>query len=59
MQDAVKTIIEYIGEDPERDGLKRTPLRVEKSFAYLTKGYAENPDQILTRHFFPLKAKEP
>jgi GTP cyclohydrolase I len=36
-----------IGEDPDRDGLVRTPERMQKSLQYLTQGYSKNPDEIL------------
>jgi GTP cyclohydrolase I len=41
-----------IGEDPKREGLLRTPLRVAKSYEYLTKGYRENLDDILNNAIF-------
>ncbi len=40
------------GEDPERDGLLRTPERMEKAMAFLTRGYAMNPTQILRDALF-------
>ena len=40
MQDAVLKLLKAIGEDPGREGLKRTPQRVEESLRYLTIGYA-------------------
>ena len=39
MEEAVRVILESIGEDPERQGLQRTPQRVAKAFAELTSGY--------------------
>ena len=38
----VKSLLRELGEDPERDGLKRTPGRVAKSLAYLTRGYRQD-----------------
>lgn len=52
MQEAVKTIIEKIGEDPNREGLIKTPLRVEKSYEFLTKGYKQDPMSMLTSAIF-------
>ncbi len=40
------------GEDPERDGLLRTPERMEKSMAFLTRGYDMDPTQILRGALF-------
>ena len=36
---AVKTILECIGEDPERAGIQKTPIRYAKALLYLTRGY--------------------
>lgn len=38
---AVRTLLECIGEDPDREGLVRTPTRYAKALMYLTKGYEE------------------
>ena len=48
----VHTILEEVGENPERDGLKRTPERVGKAFQFLTKGYHEDPEAILRSALF-------
>ncbi|HUX59241.1 MAG TPA: GTP cyclohydrolase I FolE [Bacteroidales bacterium] len=45
-------VLELIGEDPDREGLKRTPLRVAKSLNYLTNGYKMNAEQILKSAMF-------
>ena len=47
MIDAVKKILLEIGEDPSRDGLAKTPARVEEALRFLTSGYAQNADSIL------------
>ncbi len=45
-------ILESIGEDPEREGLVKTPLRVAKAMQFLTKGYHANPEKILRSAMF-------
>ena len=45
--EAVKTLIRYIGDDPEREGLIETPMRVIKSFDEFYSGYKKNPKIIL------------
>jgi GTP cyclohydrolase IA len=45
-------ILQLIGEDPEREGLKRTPLRVAKAMNYLTLGYNQDPEEILKAAMF-------
>jgi GTP cyclohydrolase I len=51
-EEIYREIISRLGEDPSRNGLLATPGRVEKSMAYLTKGYAEDPEQILRGALF-------
>ena len=50
-EEAVKTIIEWIGEDPKREGLASTPKRVVKAFKEYFKGYKQTPDQYLSKTF--------
>ena len=50
-EEAVRTIIQWIGEDPKREGLASTPKRVIKAFKEYFKGYKENPDQYLSKTF--------
>ena len=50
-EEAIKTIIEWIGEDPEREGLKSTPRRVIKAFKEYFQGYKEDPAEFLTKTF--------
>jgi GTP cyclohydrolase I len=52
IENAVKIILENIGEDPNREGLLKTPLRVAKSFEFLTKGYKQDPKEILNQALF-------
>ena len=48
----VKEILRLIGEDPEREGLLKTPERVDKALQYMTKGYGENGEMIVTSALF-------
>tara|TARA_B110001454_G_C12580102_1_gene375750 strand:+ start:42 stop:653 length:612 start_codon:yes stop_codon:yes gene_type:complete len=48
---AIKTIIQWIGEDPNREGLLSTPKRVVKAFKEYFKGYTEDPQKLLTKTF--------
>ena len=50
-EDAFRTILAWIGEDPTREGLLETPKRVVKAFKEYFKGYKENPNQILDKTF--------
>jgi GTP cyclohydrolase I len=53
-----REILSRLGEDPNRDGLVATPGRVEKSMAFLTKGYNEDPTQILHGALFDVDYDE-
>ena len=57
-EDLHREILRRIGEDPERDGLLATPKRVEKSLAFLTKGYHEDPNEILRGALFDVNYDE-
>ena len=45
--DLVRKMIKLVGEDPEREGLRKTPERYEKALKFLTSGYHQNADSIL------------
>ena len=47
LQELVREILVRLGEDPEREGLRKTPLRVEKALAYLTRGYKQDAESVL------------
>lgn len=48
---AVRTLLAYLGEEPEREGLRDTPARVLKSFREQLEGYKQDPGEILARTF--------
>ena len=50
-EEAIRTIIEWIGEDSEREGLKSTPKRVVKAFKEYFQGYKEDPEIFLKKTF--------
>ena len=52
MRDAVEAILAAVGEDPTREGLLRTPERVEKSFEYLCSGYKQDPLEVVGDSIF-------
>jgi GTP cyclohydrolase I len=57
-EDIYREILSRLGEDPTRDGLLATPGRVEKSMAFLTKGYREDPTKILRGAMFDVDYDE-
>jgi GTP cyclohydrolase I len=50
--DHMRKILQSIGEDTERDGLRRTPERFEKAFRFLTSGYQQDPEKLLNGAMF-------
>lgn len=54
----IKNILIEIGEDPEREGLIKTPSRTAKAYNYLTKGYRQDVDQTLNNAIFNEKYDE-
>ena len=57
-EEMYREILSRLGEDPSRDGLLATPSRVEKSMAFLTKGYSEDPMKILRGAMFDVDYDE-
>jgi len=51
-EQAVKTMLEIIGENTEREGLLKTPTRVYKAYEYMTQGYAQSPNEVLGEALF-------
>ena len=48
---AVRTLLAWAGDDPEREGLRDTPKRVVKAFEEYFQGYAQEPEEVLNRSF--------
>src|SRR5713226_2394569 len=58
IRDQVRAILVGLGEDPEREGLLKTPERVEKALQFLTRGYGQDPDEILNKALFTVTYDE-
>lgn len=58
MQQAVRTLLLGLGEDPDREGLRDTPKRVVKALKYLTSGYQQSLDELLNGAVFHEDANE-
>ena len=52
IKQAVRTILTEIGEDPQREGLVKTPERVARAYQFLTKGYDEDPKTVINGALF-------
>lgn len=50
-----RSIIQLLGEDPNREGMQKTPMRVAKAMQVLTRGYSQDPHQVLTDALFAEK----
>ena len=50
-EDAIRTLLAWIGEDPDREGLLRTPARVIDAYEEFFAGYAQDPETLLSRTF--------
>ena len=57
-EEIYRELLRRMGEDPNRDGLVATPGRVEKTMAYLTKGYGEDPNRLLRGALFDVDYDE-
>ncbi|HET8570948.1 MAG TPA: GTP cyclohydrolase I FolE [Candidatus Limnocylindria bacterium] len=55
---AVRTLLEEIGEDPQREGLRDTPGRVRRMYAELTSGYQTDPDALINEACFEVEYDE-
>ena len=57
-EDLVREMLVRLDEDPEREGLQRTPARVHKAFESLTRGYSEDPESMLKNALFTVTYDE-
>jgi GTP cyclohydrolase I len=57
-QEHIRQVLVALGEDPSREGLEKTPERVEKALRFLTQGYAQDPDEILKKALFTVSYDE-
>ncbi len=57
-EDLVKEMLVRLGEDPQREGLIRTPERVKKALSFLTRGYNEDPETLLKNALFTVTYDE-
>ena len=58
MQNLIRELLERLGEDPDREGLKETPERVAESLAFLTEGYRQDPRKLVENSVFSDKHEE-
>jgi GTP cyclohydrolase I len=57
-EDLVREMIIRLGEDPDREGLVRTPARVHKAMQFLVKGYKDDPEALLRKALFSVSYDE-
>jgi GTP cyclohydrolase I len=58
LAEAIHTLLREVGEDPQREGLVRTPGRVARSLRFLTSGYHQELDKVLNGALFPVVYEE-
>ena len=58
LEPLVHGIVQHLGEDPERDGLKTTPYRVAKALRELTRGYEQDPEKVVQSALFDVTYDE-
>ena len=52
MADHYRRTLQLLGEDPEREGLQKTPMRVAKAMQFLTQGYTQDANEVLRQALF-------
>src|ERR1700720_3841807 len=57
-EELVREMIVRLGEDPDREGLSRTPARVQKAMEFLVKGYKDDPEALLRKALFTVNYDE-
>jgi GTP cyclohydrolase IA len=57
-EELVREMIIRLGEDPDREGLARTPERVQKAMQFLVKGYKDDPEALLRKALFTVSYDE-
>ena len=58
MEESFRCLLESVGEDPERQGLLRTPNRAARAFDFLTNGYRQSLDELVNNAIFDSDASE-
>lgn len=58
MENLIRQLLSQLGEDPEREGLKKTPERVARSWGHLTRGYAQDPRALISSAIFEEENQE-
>lgn len=58
MEEAVRAIVRQLGEDPQREGLAKTPQRVARALRFLTSGYRQDVDQVLNGALYSVSYDE-
>jgi len=58
LKELTREFLVRLGENPDREGLARTPERFARAFQYLTKGYQEDPNEILNNALFSVEYDE-
>jgi GTP cyclohydrolase I len=58
MQKHIRAVLEALGEDPDREGLEKTPERVDKALRFLTQGYTQDPNAILKKALFTVSYEQ-
>ena len=55
MKDLIRNLLIELGENPDREGLKETPHRVEQAWRFMTRGYDQNADELLNNALFDVQ----